>query len=172
VSARIAVAATAPFGADVIDPRRFARVRRLSLEEFGHDLGPDLLEEVAPKKPAGRRSIKAALLDQRIVAGVGNYLADEALWRARIDPRRPLSTITGREWRLVLEKARATALASLEHGGVTLRDYRGLDGASGEGLRLLNCYGRAGLQCRRCPAILERATVASRGTTYCPSCQR
>ncbi len=117
-----------------------------------------------------RVQVKTQLLGQRVVAGVGNIYADEALWRARVHPTarrvsRPAATR--------LHAAIVEVLAQgIENGGTTLRDYRTVDGGSGANQDRLDCYGRAGRPCPRCATTLRRAVVDGRGTTLCPSCQR
>src|SRR4051795_2914511 len=122
---------------------------------------------------AGRRApIKAALLDQRTVAGLGNIYVDEALWRAQIHPLREARTLRKRE----LEALHSAVLAALEAGierqGATLRDYRRPDGREGSMQHEFNVYGREGEPCERCGTPIDKIRVAGRGTWYCPSCQR
>jgi formamidopyrimidine-DNA glycosylase len=114
--------------------------------------------------------VKTQLLGQRVVAGVGNIYADEALWRAGIHPAaRQVSRPAAER----LHRAVIDVLAEgIEHGGTTLRDYRTVDGGSGANQHRLDCYGRAGLPCPRCGDVLRRAVVDARGTTWCPTCQR
>ncbi|HZT17432.1 MAG TPA: bifunctional DNA-formamidopyrimidine glycosylase/DNA-(apurinic or apyrimidinic site) lyase [Gaiellaceae bacterium] len=120
----------------------------------------------------GRRApVKAAILDQRTVAGVGNIYADEALWRARIHPLTPAEALGPREVRALHRGLRR----ALEHGiarqGSTLRDYRTPNGDSGTMQDEFRVYGRAGEPCPRCGAPIDKIRVAGRGTWYCPSCQ-
>ena len=113
--------------------------------------------------------LKAVLLGQRVVAGVGNIYCDEACWRAGVHPgtrRVPASRVPA------LHAAIRDVLAEgIAHGGTTLRDYRDGDGGTGSHQRHLDCYGRAGEPCNRCGTPLERSVVAARGTTSCPTCQ-
>jgi formamidopyrimidine-DNA glycosylase len=114
--------------------------------------------------------VKTQLLGQRVVAGVGNIYADEALWRARVHPasRRITRPAAAR-----LREAIIDVLAEgIDHGGTTLRDYRTVEGGEGENQHRLDCYGRAGLPCSRCGTILRRSVIDGRGTTHCPTCQR
>jgi formamidopyrimidine-DNA glycosylase len=120
----------------------------------------------------GRRApVKAALLDQRTLAGMGNIYADEALWRARINPLRPAESLDRNELRRLHRGVRA----ALEHGiarrGSTLRDYRLPDGAAGTMQREFKVYGRGGEPCDRCGTPIAKTRVAGRGTWYCPTCQ-
>jgi formamidopyrimidine-DNA glycosylase len=118
-----------------------------------------------------RAPIKAALLDQRTLAGMGNIYVDEALWRARIHPLRPAHTIDRNELRR-LHRAIRTAL---EHGiarqGSTLRDYKLPDGGSGSMQKEFKVYGRGGEPCDRCGTPIAKSRVGGRGTWFCPTCQ-
>jgi formamidopyrimidine-DNA glycosylase len=144
-----------------VDPRRFGRIvaAREDIAPW-RKLGPDLLLEgideahVARVLAKRRGPIKAALLDQRIFAGVGNILANEALFRARIDPRRP---------------SRALSLADLRALARALHAVIGKALRNGSWIR---AYGHAGEPCPRCDTRLAHTIVAGRTTTFCPRCQR
>jgi formamidopyrimidine-DNA glycosylase len=121
---------------------------------------------------AGRRApLKAVLLDQRTLAGMGNIYVDEALWRARLHPLRPAESLERDELRRLHRGIRA----ALEHGiarqGSTLRDYRLPDGAAGAMQDEFRVYGRAGEPCDRCGTPIAKTRVAGRGTSFCPRCQ-
>jgi len=121
---------------------------------------------------AGRRApVKAAVLDQRTVAGVGNIYADEALWRARIHPLRPAAELGPEEVRALHRGIRQALQAGIRRQGSTLRDYRLPDGASGSAQHEFKVYGRGGEPCDRCGTPIDKIRVAGRGTWYCPSCQ-
>ena len=121
----------------------------------------------------GRRKApaKAALLDQRAVAGVGNIYADEALWRARIHPSRPARELTRTELAALRQGIRKALELGLERQGATLRDYRDSRGARGRMQLEFRVYGRAGEPCERCGTPIEKIRAAGRGTWYCPTCQ-
>jgi formamidopyrimidine-DNA glycosylase len=122
---------------------------------------------------AGRRApVKAAILDQRTVAGVGNIYADEALWRARLHPLRPAASLDAQEVRALHRAMRKALEAGLERQGSTLRDYRLPDGGSGSMQDEFKVYGRGGEPCDRCGTPIDKIRVAGRGTWYCPQCQR
>ena len=115
------------------------------------------------------RPIKTALLDQALVAGVGNIYADEALWDARINPAtRRLSRQRADELVVAIRRALESGLA---HGGTTLRDYVDSDGARGGNQHELACYGRGGEPCLRCGEELRTRVIDARTTTWCPVCQ-
>jgi formamidopyrimidine-DNA glycosylase len=121
---------------------------------------------------AGRRiAIKAALLDQRTVAGVGNIYADEALWRARLHPLTPAAELTAEDVKAVHRAVRTVLQAGIRRQGSTLRDYRLPDGTPGTAQERFEVYGRAGEPCRRCGTAIDKIRVAGRGTWYCPGCQ-
>src|SRR5581483_23180 len=121
---------------------------------------------------AGRRtSIKAVLLDQRSIAGVGNIYADEALWRARIHPLTPASALDAEQAKALHRSVRQSLQAGIRRQGSTLRDYRLPDGEAGGAQHEFKVYGRGGEPCERCGTPIEKIRVAGRGTWYCPACQ-
>lgn len=163
------------------DPRRFGRVSVVPAGDHTTiptlaALGPEPLGEdfTVTRFAAGLRrttaTVKAALLGQRLVAGVGNIYADESLWRARIHP---LSRRVGPGRAARLHAAVVEVIAdAVRREGTTFRDYQMVNGESGRNADFLDVYGRAGLPCPRCGTELRHAVVAQRGTTYCPACQR
>ena len=121
----------------------------------------------------GRRApVKAAILDQRTVAGVGNIYADEALWRAQIHPLTPAAALGPDEVQALHRGIRRALQAGLRRQGSTLRDYRLPDGGTGGAQHEFKVYGRGGEPCERCGTPIDKIRVAGRGTWYCPSCQR
>jgi formamidopyrimidine-DNA glycosylase len=171
-------------GSDVAyrDVRRFGTWLLLEPDEvepyLAVRLGPEPLEErftprVLRDRLAGRRApLKAALLDQRTVAGLGNIYADEALWRAKLHPRREAGTLTAAEIRRAHTGIREALEMGVARQGSTLRDYRQPDGASGSMQDEFKAYGRLGEPCERCGTPIDRIVVGGRGTWYCPRCQR
>lgn len=161
-----------------VDARRFGRLEFRELEstvEFGAP-GAEPLKVGAAEFAAlfrGRRtSMKAALLNQSLLAGVGNIYADEALFRAGIRPRRRAERVTAKEF----EHLRAALKTVLEHairlGGSSVSDYVDADGVKGF-FQLEHCvYQRTGEPCRVCGTAIRRVVVGGRGTHYCPLCQR
>ena len=118
-----------------------------------------------------RAPVKAALLDQRAAAGMGNIYADEALWRAQIHPLRPAGDLDADELKRLHKAVRDALKAGIARQGTTLRDYRTPDGAEGRMQSALKVYGRDGAPCYRCGAQVEKTRAAGRGTWYCPNCQ-
>jgi formamidopyrimidine-DNA glycosylase len=171
-------------GSDVVyrDVRRFGTWLLVEPDE----LEPYLSERVGREPLAGafttkrlaealagrRTAVKAAILDQRRLAGIGNIYADEALWRARIHPLRPAGELEADELRALHRGIRAALKAGIARQGATLRDYRTPDGSAGGMQHEFKVYGRDGEPCDRCGTPIEKARAAGRGTWYCPSCQR
>jgi formamidopyrimidine-DNA glycosylase len=118
-----------------------------------------------------RAPIKAALLDQRTLAGLGNIYVDEALWRARIHPLRPAESLDRKELRRLHKGIRAALEAGIARQGSTLRDYRLPDGGSGSMQDEFKVYGRDGEPCDRCGTPIAKSRVGGRGTWFCPTCQ-
>ena len=120
----------------------------------------------------GRRApVKAFLLDQRRLAGIGNIYADEALWRARIHPLRPTGELDADEVARLHRAVRAALRRGVELQGSTLRDYVTPDGDGGGMQDEFHVYGRLGEPCDRCGRPIDRIVVAGRGTWLCPRCQ-
>jgi formamidopyrimidine-DNA glycosylase len=118
---------------------------------------------------AGRRApVKAAILDQRTVAGLGNIYADEALWHARINPLRPAGQLTRDEVAALHAGIRKALRLGIRRGGATLYDQAFAGGAMQEELKV---YGREGEPCFRDRTPIVKTVVAGRGTSYCPFCQ-
>lgn len=140
--------------------------------------GPDALSEAFTaawlRTALSRRSVavKSALLDQSVAAGVGNIYADEACWRARIDPRTPSSELGPRRVARLHAAVGAALSASIADRGSSFSDYR--DGLGAEGLHTVRVavFRREGQSCRRCGATIVKRRVGGRGTHLCPGCQR
>lgn len=162
------------------DPRRFGGLRVLrSMEELNAhwlQLGPDALdlsaEDLLNASRDSSRAIKALLMDQATVAGIGNIYADEALFRAGIRPSRPARRLKPVEAIVLSEAIRAILHDAIEARGSTLRDYRDADGREGDYQGRHAVYGRAGENCRRCGRVLRSGILAQRTTVWCPACQR
>jgi formamidopyrimidine-DNA glycosylase len=155
-----------PLDADELEPYLASR---LGEEPLGEAFTPAALREAL----RGRKApLKAALLDQRTVAGVGNIYADEALWRAQLHPLRPAGSLKAAEAAALHGAVREALLAGIARQGATLRDYRQPDGAEGGMQHEFRVYGRGGEPCERCGTPIDKIRVAGRGTWYCPRCQR
>lgn len=156
------------------DPRRFATMNIIDKKDFGQGLGIDLLTGNIDlwQPPNSKRAIKTVMLDQKEIAGIGNYLIDEALWMNKINPVRAFNDLDKNEARQIAYSAREVAKKALKAGGMSVKDYVNLFGQGGSFQDSLSAYGRAGRDCYRCGRSLEKTTVGGRGTTYCSFCQR
>jgi formamidopyrimidine-DNA glycosylase len=126
---------------------------------------------LAEKLSRRRAALKAVLLDQRVVAGLGNIYADEALWRARLSPLRPADEIEPEEVPRLQRAIRIALRRGIERQGASLRDYAKPDGVAGEMQEEFRVYGREGDPCPRCGTPIAKARVGGRGTWFCPRCQ-
>jgi formamidopyrimidine-DNA glycosylase len=138
-------------------------------EPLADDFGP---EEFAERLRYSRQAIKKVLMDQRRLAGVGNIYANEALFRAGIDPSRPASRVSAREYAALYDAVRDILRAAIGERGTTVRDYRTGTGQAGSYQFVLQVYGRGGEPCLRCggPLITTHA-IDGRATTICWRCQ-
>ncbi len=117
--------------------------------------------------------IKSVILDQSIIAGLGNIYADETLYYARVNPKRKAGLVSEKEAEKLIEGARLVMNKSLEAGGSTIRNYVKSDGTKGDYLELFaEVFHRQGQKCRRCGDIIMKTKVGGRGTHYCPTCQK
>ena len=136
-------------------------------------LDDDFEGRVLAKLFAGRRaSIKALLLDQRLIAGVGNIYADEALWAAKVHPETPAGLVSRPKLDLLAKAIREVLEAALVAQGSTLRDFQSPDGAYGSMQERFKVFDRTGEPCLRCGTPIVKLRVAGRGTHVCPRCQR
>ena len=165
------------------DPRRFGRILLLrGWEDAGHPrldrLGPDALSLDADALAArlrgrgGSRIAKVVLLDQAVVAGVGNIYADEACFEAGIAPDARIADLSGPRLSRLARAVASVLERGVRNAGTTFRDFVGSDGERGGNAEQLMVYGRGGEPCRRCGAVLRSARLAGRGTVFCPKCQR
>jgi formamidopyrimidine-DNA glycosylase len=168
-----------------VDVRRFGRVWGLKDLDPDH---PDAAMEAGGMTPLGpeplslsaktfattlqtTRPIKALLLDQTRIAGLGNIYVDESLWAARIHPARACSSLTSEETAALLREIKRVLRRAIRAGGTTFSDYRNAYGDMGRFRARLRAYQRHGQPCKRCGATLERLVIAGRGTHICPCCQ-
>jgi len=162
------------------DQRKFGWVRLMPTSEvenidFMKRVGPEPLEaDFSALEFAGRfkrranTTIKAALLDQSVIAGIGNIYADEALWGAKIHPGRIVNTISNKEFKKLYDEVRYVMNLSIEKGGSTNRNYVDAEGKKGSYMDFARVFGREGLNCPRCGAEIIKIRVAGRGTHICP----
>jgi formamidopyrimidine-DNA glycosylase len=163
------------------DVRRFGTWLLLEpgeLDPYLEDrVGPEPIDPVFTAGDLGERlatrkaPVKAVILDQRTLAGVGNIYADEALWRAQIHPLREARSLDADETQALWTGIREALELGIARQGSTLRDYALPDGGTGKMQHEFKVYGRAGEPCDRCGTPIEKIRAGGRGTWYCPSCQ-
>ncbi len=167
------------------DPRRFGNVEVI---RRGHErehpslakLGPDPINDTVDvdgfhtRCSATRRPIKVALLDQSLVAGVGNIYASEALWQAKIHPKTPASKLSRVRCERLVLAVRMVLERALMHGGTSLKDFVSADGHAGEHSHYLWVYDREDVACPEatCPGMVRRLVQQQRATFFCPRCQK
>ncbi|MBR3319269.1 bifunctional DNA-formamidopyrimidine glycosylase/DNA-(apurinic or apyrimidinic site) lyase [Candidatus Saccharibacteria bacterium] len=165
------------------DQRKFGFIKVVSTNEVEEDAfirklakepwemtGEELYKKLQRHRGA---PIKSTILDQTIIAGLGNIYADEALYFAKINPKRKAGLVSEKEAKTLIEGARVVMDRSLEAGGSTLRNYVKSDGTKGDYLELFaEVFNRQGQECRRCGEKIKKMKVGGRGTHYCPKCQK
>lgn len=163
------------------DVRRFGRLWTVDEAEWrawDGGLGVEPLSDafsvhwLAGAAAKSRVAIKVWLMDQARVVGVGNIYASEALFRARVDPRRPASSLTADELARVRDGVQAVLREAIDHRGTTFLDYRDARGEQGAFAARLKVYDREGQPCPGCKGHIERIVQGGRSTFFCPSCQR
>ena len=165
------------------DQRKFGFIKVVPTEEVEQDsfirklakepwemTGAELYEKLQRHKAA---PVKTVILDQTVVAGLGNIYADEALYFAEISPKRKAGDVTPEEAEKLIEGARVVMDRSLEAGGSTIRNYVKSDGTKGDYLELFaKVFNKQGKECERCRTKIEKIKVGGRGTHFCPNCQK
>ena len=166
------------------DQRKFGWMKLLPTAEvpmlpFMQKVGPEPLEDTFTSDAFAVRftrraktNIKAALLDQTVVAGVGNIYADESLWEARLHPSRLVGSLTPSDFERLYSGLRKVMLLSIEKGGSTDKNYLNAEGKPGSYLQHASVFRKENTPCPRCGMIIEKIRWAGRGTHFCPSCQR
>jgi formamidopyrimidine-DNA glycosylase len=160
------------------DPRRFGRIAYLAeaplaqeLTDFGADPLEVSLEEFAGRIRSRHARIKALLLDQTVLRGVGNIYADESLWRAKVHPSRLGAQLSAKQAETLRKVLKDTLQKAIVMRGSSISDFLDANGEPGEYQRHHRAYGREGKRCYRCGATIRRAIVAGRSSYFCPRCQ-
>ena len=163
------------------DPRRFGSLHYIAGPQLQHplltSLGPEPLSEaftgvyLYQLSRRRKQAVKLFLMDAKIVVGVGNIYANEALFAAGIDPRRAAGRVSLRRYELLAAHVKRILASAIERGGTTLRDFVGGDGKPGYFAQELSVYGRANQPCIGCHALLKEVRLGQRTTVYCSTCQ-
>ena len=165
------------------DTRKFGRLQLVRTEDrLNHPslkrLGPEPLEEEFTPEELGRRlahrkmPLKNALLDQAVVAGIGNIYADESLFRAGLSPERLANTLSEEEWSRLYTTIREVLQEGIDANGTSFRDYQDANGEKGAFQRALKVYGRGGEACMLCGRPLAKKRMGGRTTVFCLDCQQ
>lgn len=166
------------------DQRKFGWMRLLPTVEiqnidFFKKVGPEPLEDeftakefITRVRRRANSSIKAAILDQTVLAGVGNIYADESLWMSKIHPATKVKDVSDAKLKLLRNSIREVLQLSIDKGGSTDRNYVDAEGKKGSYLEFANVFRREGQPCPRCGTELIKTKVATRGTHLCPRCQK
>jgi formamidopyrimidine-DNA glycosylase len=160
-----------------VDARKFGRMRLWPCQSQScHGLGPEPLQPASVLAILSglntRRPIKTVLLDQTILAGIGNIYADEALYTAGIHPLTPAARLSVEQQRKLSRAVPKVLKSAIRRRGTTLRDYRTVAGRSGKNQEYLQVYGRAGQSCFVCGVTIEKIRLSGRSTHFCPQCQK
>ena len=166
------------------DTRKFGRMQLAktgAVEDFVKSIasmGPEpnkkdlKIEYFINKLAESKKEIKAWLLDQNNVAGIGNIYADEVLWMSKIHPQTPANKLTKKQAETLRENIIEELKFATTKGGSTVHSFKSLNGKTGQMQNYLHAYGKKGLPCERCGTTMEKIRVAQRGTTFCPNCQQ
>lgn len=136
---------------------------------------PFYIDDVTPlinRCKNNKGPIKATLLDQTLLTGLGNIYADEVLFKSKINPNKITNTLTKDEWETILDNSKSTLTEAIKAGGSTIRSYHPGKNIDGEFQLSLLCYGKKNERCPRCSSLFHFTRVGGRGTTYCPFCQK
>jgi formamidopyrimidine-DNA glycosylase len=157
------------------DPRRFGGVWWLGSDDCAAGMGPEPLTmrpaQLACRLARTKRAIKSALLDQSVVAGLGNIYVDESLFLAGIHPLAKANELTSGDVARLNRAIKTTLRRAIRHRGSSLRDYVDADGSAGGFQRLHRVYDRAGKPCGKCRSPIERFVLGGRSTHFCAKCQ-
>lgn len=145
-------------------------MQKVGPEPLGDDFTPAMFSQRFKRR--ARTNIKAALLDQTVIAGVGNIYADESLWGAQIHPATLVGTLGKKELQKLFEEVRYVLNLSIEKGGSTDRNYVNAEGKKGSYIDCARVFRREGLPCPRCKSAIIKTRVAGRGTHLCSICQK
>lgn len=162
------------------DTRRFAYLKLLNdvdLEEMKNKIGLEPLSSDFSLKSflnileAKKKNVKAFLLDQKYVSGIGNIYADEVLFASKISPFRSVDSLSDKEKKIIYQNIKRILKLAVKKKGTTFNDYVDASGQSGGFWPLLKVYGRKGEKCKTCSGLIIKTKLAGRGTHYCPKCQ-
>ncbi|MCF6767193.1 bifunctional DNA-formamidopyrimidine glycosylase/DNA-(apurinic or apyrimidinic site) lyase [Thiotrichales bacterium 19S11-10] len=163
------------------DPRRFGAIlwTDTPLDEYPllQSLGPEPLSDnfnvnyLANRLKHIKKAIKLAIMDSKIVCGVGNIYASEALFKAKIHPKTPANQLNSTQYKTLVNEIKSILTLAIEQGGTTLKDFKNSNGKPGYFTQKLNVYAKDKNPCIRCKTPIEKITLGQRSTFFCPKCQ-
>jgi len=153
-----------------VNSERDSEQEKYGVEPFDKKYTLDFFRNILKKYP--KRKIKQLLLDQALIAGLGNIYADESLFAARIRPSRPVGSLKGNEIKQLYSAIPKILKFAISQGGTTADNYVRTDGSKGQMIKYLKVYRREGEKCLRCGGLVKKIRLAGRGTHYCPVCQK
>ncbi|MCX6796053.1 MAG: bifunctional DNA-formamidopyrimidine glycosylase/DNA-(apurinic or apyrimidinic site) lyase [Candidatus Falkowbacteria bacterium] len=155
---------------EIVDEEKLKKIKsQFGIEPLTKEFKLPKLEEIFKKKST---LIKAVLMDQGLIAGIGNIYADEILFAAQINPNHQAKNLNKKEVVRIYKASSQVIRTAIKHRGTTFNDYTDADGNVGSFAKFLKVYGRAGEKCYRCGSIVKKIKMAGRGTHFCPTCQR
>ncbi len=162
------------------DQRMFGWIKQVAANDIQKEYknyAPDVIDDhitseyFFAKTQRTTRPVKVVIMDNTVMSGVGNIYACDALNLAKIDPRRPAKTLSAQEAETLLAAAKQVITLGIQLGGATIEHFRHVDGFSGNYQDAVLVYGREGKACKNCDGIIQKFSLAGRGTYWCPSCQ-
>ena len=164
---------------DFNDTRLFGELRVVDHWQnlkFIKELGPEpfdlIIDEFKEILKNRRTKVKVLIMDQKVISGIGNLYANEALFRAKIDPGRPANTLSDKERELLFKEIKLVLRQAIKYGGSSVDDYVRVSGKKGNYTKFHQVYDRKGEDCFKCKGKIQRISLAGRGTYFCPVCQR
>lgn len=151
------------------DIEHYFIAKKLGIEPIAKTYTLDYFRTVLQRRQ--RTSIKAVLLDQQAIAGIGNIYADDICWQAKVKPSRRVSTLTRTEQQALYQASRTILREAIKLGGTSFSHYYRVDGKTGSYWNKRKVYDRVGEPCQHCKTIIKKTRCAGRGTHYCPRCQ-
>ncbi|OGZ32092.1 MAG: DNA-formamidopyrimidine glycosylase [Candidatus Portnoybacteria bacterium RBG_13_40_8] len=151
----------------VDDWQKLKFIKELGPEPF--DIDAEKFKEMLASK---KTKIKVSIMDQKFISGIGNLYANEALFRAKIHPQRPTNSLSEKEKELLFKEIKDVLLEAIHYGGSSVDQYVQVSGKPGEYVKYHKVYDREGEPCFNCGGKVERISLGSRGTYFCPACQR
>jgi len=143
-------------------------LQKLGIEPFSNAMTPDFFNELLS---ASKREIKSVLLDQKIIAGLGNIYVSEILFRSRIHPQRSSDSIKNKEWPRIIKNTKDILEEAIKNNGTTISDFRRVDEKTGKFQQFLQVYDKKEKPCTECGTPIQRIVQQQRSTFFCPACQ-